>query len=247
MSAKNALEKDVAIVLAKINDITRNQFIIDLMIFIQGVNFLVHPEKAHKGIIEAISIAIFFATTGIIIGFFVSHGFNKRNRRSIIFSFIFMGLSIAVYFLAGVLAPAFHYFLAFAIIVSGTTNILSSYHLIKLTHAKKTLKTTRQDKTIQNVSSALKHNVKLEAERVLSPAIIFSDRLTKFRYGQLFVNFVLIIIGIVMLFFRFQANAVLLRISGGALIFSAISDCLALVWTHRESASVKELTHYNKQ
>lgn len=243
MPTKNTLEKDVAIVLAKINDITRNQFIIDLMILVQGINFLFHPESAHKGIVEALAIATFFAAFGIFIGFILSHGFNRQNLRAILLSAIFMTASVVVYFTAGFFAPAFHYSLALAIIASGVINILSAYHLVKLTHIKKTFRDQRQDATISSVSSALERSAKLEAERVFSPALVFSNKITKFRLGQFLINFALVLVGIVMLFFRFQTNAILLRVSGGILIFSAVSDFVALIWTHHESAFAEKITH----
>ena len=245
MAKQNKAEKSIVDILTRVNDIMRNQFIIDLMILVQGINFIIHPENAHKGIIESFAITVFFATISILIGFLISHSFKKQNFRSIMLAFVFMILSIIAYFEAGALAPVFHYFLAITIIVSGIINILRAYHLIKLSHIKKSLKSTKKPNTTSSVKNALERNVKLESERVLSPAVIFSGKISKFRYGQLLVNFILIATGIAMFFFRFQTNAILIRVSGAILIFSAISDFIALVWTHHESSFVKGFTHYN--
>ena len=246
------LDKEIWLILKKINDITRNQLIIDAMLLVQGANFLIHPEKAHKGIVESLALTIFFATLSIIIGFIVTHGFKRHNFRNIFLAFIFMILSIVAYFTAGYLAPVFHYFIAIVIVFSGFTNILSAYHLTRLSVAKKLLKADptsgkTQDTAVEGVATALKSTTKLEAERILSPAVFFSGKVAKFRYGQLSVNLLLIILGILMFFFRFRTNAVLIRVSGGILIFSAITDLIALIWTHRESAFVRSLTHYNNQ
>ena len=246
------LDKNIGLILKKINDITRNQLIIDAMLLVQGANFLIHPEKAHKGIVESLALTIFFATLSIIIGFIATRGFRRHNLRAIVFAFIFMILAIVAYFTAGYLAPVFHYFIAIVIIFSGFTNILSTYHLTKLSATKKSLKSRltseeNKDAAVEGVATALKSATKLEAERILSPAIFFSGKVTKFRYGQLFVNLLLIILGTLMFFFRFRTNAVLIRVSGGILIFSAFADLVALLWTHRESAFVRSLTHYNNQ
>ena len=247
------LTEDVELILKKINDIMRNQLIIDVMLLIQGINFLIHPEKAHKGIIESLALAVFFAATGIVTGLLIAHGSIKRhNLRPIMLAIIFIVLSIIVYLNAGHLAPAFHYFIAFTIIFSGFVNILSAYHLIKLNTAKKSLNSKitsdrHGNKTVEGVTATLKNTTKLEAERILSPAVFFSGKVAKFRYGQLFINLLLIAVGVSMVFFRFRTNAVLLRISGGILIFSALSDFVALLWTHRESTFVHTITHYNVQ
>lgn len=237
-------EKDLANIIAKINDIMRNQFIIDLMIFIQGVNFLIHPEEAHKGIVQALALTVLFAAVGILIGFIVSHGFKRRNLYQIFIAAIFVALSVAVYFNAEHLAPIFHYFLAATIIISGVSNILSAYHITRLNRSKKFLAKSKPDKTLGSISGTLKQSVKIESERILSPAVIFSSKIGRFRVGQLIINLALIIIGFIMFFFRIKTNAILIRVSGGILIFSAISDFIALVWTHRESATAKTFTHY---
>ena len=246
------LSKDVEIVLKTINDITRNQFIIDDMLLIQGVNFIIHPQEAHKGIIETLSIVIFFAALGILIGFALSHGFKKHNLRTIISAFLFIIISVVLYFNSSHLAPTFHYFIALAIISSGIINILNTYHLDKLNHARQILKSElaskeNKDIAMHDVTVALERNTKLQAERILSPAIILSGKVAKFRYGQIIVNFMLIITGVLMLFFRLGTNAVLIRVSGVILIFSAISDFIAIIWTHRESKFVKKITHYNNK
>ena len=252
MAKKTAsgLDKNIELILKKINDITRNQLIIDAMLLIQGINFIIHPEKAHKGIIEALALATFFAATSIMLGFFITHGLKRHNFHAIALALIFMALSIAAYLNAEHLAPAFHYFIAFTIIFGGFINIFSAYHLIRLAHAKKSLKTKaspkkHEDETVAGVTTTIKNTTKLEAERILSPAVFFSGKIAKFRYGQLFINLLLIILGILMLFFRFRTNAVLIRVSGGILVFSALADLIALLWTHRESAFVRTLTHYN--
>lgn len=246
------VEQNLTWVLQKINDITRNQFIIDLMILIQGINFLTHPETAHKGIIQTLATTIFFAALSILIGFALSHGFNKKNLRQILIALGFTTLSVAVYFTASFFAPAFHYFLSLAIIASGFFNTLSAHHLTKLFRLKKSVgksvsaspRPVSKDPTIQSVSGTVERATKYEAERVFSPAVVLSSKISKFRYGQLIINYALILIGILMLLFRFQTNAILLRLSGGILIFSAVSDVVALLWTHRESAIVQKFTHY---
>lgn len=243
---------EIIAILAKINTITRNQFFIDVMLLIQGINFLVHPETAHKGIVESLSIVMFFAGLSIIIGYIVTHDLKKQNLKNIALSFVFMTISIIAYFTAGLLAPAFHYLIAVIIVMSGTINILSIYHLTKLNHARKILKSKiekdeSKDEAIQSVSKSVERTTKYEAERVLSPAIAISEKISKFRYGQLIINFLLIIAGLLMLLFRFETNAVLLRVSGGILIFSAVADLISLIWTHHESDLVKKLTHYNQK
>lgn len=248
LSKPSKAEQDIAWALQKINDITRSQAIIDLMIIIQGVNFIIHPETAHKGIIQAIAITVFFAALSILIGFVLSHGFKKQNLRHILLAAGFLALSAIVYFTAGFFAPAFHYFLALTIIASGFLNIFSSHHLAKLFRIKKSATSkqpkTATDPTIQSISGALERSAKYEAERVFSPAVVLSGEISKFHYGQLVVNSLLILVGVLLLFFRFQTNAILLRISGSILIFSAVSDLVALLWTHRESAIVHKFTHY---
>ena len=251
-NTSNTFENNLSIILKKINDITRNQFFIDVMLLIQGINFLIHPETAHKGIIEALSITVFFAALSILIGLIISHGFKKQNSRSIILAFVFIILSIITYLSAGHIAPAFHYFLAATIIASGMINILSAYHLTKLDQARKTLKTKlttdeTKDETIHTVSVSVEKTTKNEAERILSPAVIITEKISKFRYGQIIINLLLMITGVLMLLFRFETNAVLIRASGGILVFSAISDLVALLWTHRESKFVRKLTHYNQK
>lgn len=238
-------EQEIIFVLQKINAIMRNQFIIDLMILVQGVSFIVRPERAHKGIIESFAIVIFFAALSILLGFVVAHQFNKQNFHQIIFAFIFIIASVALYFTAGFFAPVFYYFLAGAIIVSGFSGIFSAYHLASLRRHAKTIKKPITNQTITSVSTALKRNVKLESERVLSPTIALSIKLAKFRFGQVFINFLLIVVGATMILFRFVANSLLIRLSGSVLVFSATSDLIALIWTRRESATAIKLTHYN--
>ena len=240
--------QDIGLILKKINDITRNQFIIDLMILIQGINFIIHPQTAHRGIIQSFAIVMFFAAISILAGFIITRGFKRRNFQDILLSFGFTALAVAVYFMAGVLAPVFHYFIAVVIIVTGINNILSAKHIIKLNRIKTAVKQPpKKNETVEAVSSALKQNVKLEAERVLSPAVAWNDKVARYRYSQLLINLVLIILGIAMLFFRFATNAILIRTSGVILIFSAVSDLIALIWTHRESELAKRFTHYLKR
>ncbi len=239
----------IELVLKKINDITRNQFIIDFMLLIQGFNFVIHPQEAHKGIVQSLAIAIFFAAFGVLLGFAISRGFRRHNLRPILLAFVFMVLSVVIYLNATHLAPTFHYFIALTIVLSGFFNILSSYHLTKLTKLKHQLKTELtsselKDETVQSVATTLQQTTKLEAERILSPTLALSGKIEKFRYRHIVINLFLMSIGIMMLFFRFWTNEVLIRISGGILIFSAIADLIALLWTHRESTFVKSLTHF---
>lgn len=215
----------------------RNKFIIDVMLFIQGINFLVDPHHAPFGIAKTIAMTVFFACFGILVGFALTKGFKKTNLRTILITTALSIISVLTFFTPKYLADIFQFSIAIIIILSGLINILSVYHLTKLSATKRKLETKlrnseKKDKAMQPVASAFENSIKTEAERMLEPAVILSKKATRFRFGQILINLLLVIVGIVLLFFRFHTNAFLLRVSGIIIIFTSIADLFALFAQH---------------
>lgn len=241
-TTKRDLTQEINLILGKINGIVRNQIFIDGALLLQGINFVFHPQEAPHYIMRSLALAVFFLALFILIGFILSKSFNKTNSKSIILASFFLILAAIVYFTSHYYAYLFQYAIAIIFIVSGIIKLLGLYRVVRLNHAKP--KTQKTSASIgQEIEGTVTNNITTGVKRMLAPLIAISAKLNKFHHGQVIINLVLIITGIVMLFFRFRTNEILIRVSGGILIFCAIADLIALLWTHHESAFVRKITH----
>ena len=241
-TTKRDLTQEINLILGKINGIVRNQIFIDGALLLQGINFVFHPQEAPHYIMRSLAIAVFFLSIFILVGFVLSKSFNKANLKSIMLAGLFLVTAIVVYFTSHYYAYLFQYAIAIIFIVSGIIKLLGLYRVVRLNYAKpKTQKTSASIR--QEIEGTVTNNITTGVKRMLAPLIAISAKLNKFHHGQVIINLVLIITGIVMLFFRFRTNEILIRVSGGILIFCAIADLIALLWTHHESAFVRKITH----
>lgn len=187
------IEANLASALAKFNQVMRNQFVIDVMILVQAATFLIHPEQASQTLIRSFAATIFFAAIGILLGHVLTHSLSRHNLGPIITIAASLVTAAVLYFAADFFAPILHYAVAILVVWLGIVRIWGAYHFAEIRRLGKSLglkitSVTNRNPDFAGISGAAKQNAKVEAIRILSPAILFSDKTAKFHYGQLILG-----------------------------------------------------------
>ena len=230
--------------LRKIDGIMSSRLILTGFLMVQGIGFLLYPERAVSRALRSLALTLVIAAGLALSGFITERNKDRQSIRSITITVLLLIIGALTWYSANSLGNVFETILALVIIGTGVLNLFYTNRQFLLEEKRlkmeQSLAQRERDESLKEIRDAVTEDIKLQKDRLLQPLVFASKRLKRFRYGEIAIHLMFVAVGILMLFFRFSTNQVLMRGSGLLLVIYAAVDIAGAVRDIYAKRKVKE-------
>lgn len=232
--SKNTLLEKTEIISNKIDVIMRNRLIIAVLLIIDGINFIVHPNNSMRDIARSVSLFVFIASITLLANNIFS---KEKSVKSAIMSLLVIAFSIITYIFPQAISAYFKIILSLVITFNGILNIV---HILKLDKVE-TYTLTIEEKIKKfikknNFNKDFESGIKEQTDRIMNPLNSVIQKNSKISFFSLIINIISTILGIILLIFP---NITIITF-GMAFIYTGLTDLLFVARSINIVKKIKE-------
>ena len=233
---KENISKNINFTSKKIDIILHSKLILAVFMILDGVNFIMYPDKSMYGMAQTVASTAFLAAGAIIIAYIKT---DKKDIKTLTLPIIMLVVSGVIFIFPKPFALNLRLIIALFIILNGLINIFNIQKLDKvsasLSFAEDKIK-GKLDKGAEAESSNSKVTIG-QASRLLDPISNVIEKANKKIYLYLILNIISIFLGILL----FTSDNITIIVCGIILLYTGLFDLLMYLRSRRLEKKSKKV------
>lgn len=220
----------------------RNRLIAAVMLLFQGINFILNPGKAMTDMVKSVAMTAAIAAMVSSIGSLTAKDKGSAVWKSLAISVLLLAGSVWCWMHPQGLDIYLRYAIALFAVYTGLINVLQALNMSRWADAVTEAKAKSEEKLhevkdqlispmateeTERLENSVEHSIEEHIGKRLAPVNQLQTRFSRSTALTMALHILMIILGMALLFFPFETNAVLMTASGITMVMTAVSDLWA--------------------
>ena len=229
------LDKNIDFTIKSIDKIMHTKIILAIFMIIDGINYILHPDRTIYYMSRTVAQDAFLAAATIIITFIST---KNRDIKSLTTPILMLIVSGIIFLFPNTFTPNIRLILGIFIILNGIINILNIKKIDRVGASLKFVeKKFKNDITkIEKVESEDKDTILKQTKKIIDPFKNVLKYASKYYYLYLILNIITIILGLLLLF-----NDTTIVVCGFIFIYTGIFEVLMFINSFIVSSKKKKI------